>query len=41
MASRVKTGTNVYVEGWVNILSVTEALKAADKAGDLTASRNP
>ena len=29
-------GTNVYVEGWVNILSVTEALKAADKAGDLT-----
>ena len=31
-----ETGTNVYVEGWVNILSVTEALKAADKAGDLT-----
>ncbi|MBT8365716.1 MAG: ABC transporter substrate-binding protein, partial [Deltaproteobacteria bacterium] len=31
-------GTNVYVEGWVNILSVTEALKAADKAGDLTPS---
>jgi branched-chain amino acid transport system substrate-binding protein len=29
-------GTNVYVEGWVNILSVSEALKAADKAGDLT-----
>ncbi len=29
-------GTNVYVEGWVNILSVTEALKTADKAGDLT-----
>ena len=29
-------GTNVYVEGWVNILSVTEALKRADKAGDLT-----
>jgi branched-chain amino acid transport system substrate-binding protein len=31
-----ETGTNVYVEGWVNILSVTEALKNADKAGDLT-----
>jgi len=31
-----ETGTNVYVEGWVNILSVTEALKKADKAGDLT-----
>ncbi|CAB1081158.1 hypothetical protein JY97_05285 [Alkalispirochaeta odontotermitis] len=31
-------GTNVYVEGWVNILSVTEALKNADKAGDLTPS---
>ena len=31
-------GTNVYVEGWVNILSVTEALKMADKAGDLTPS---
>jgi branched-chain amino acid transport system substrate-binding protein len=31
-------GTNVYVEGWVNILSVTEALKLADKAGDLTPS---
>ena len=30
------TGTNVYVEGWVNILSVSEALKTADKAGDLT-----
>ena len=29
-------GTNVYVEGWVNILCVTEALKMADKAGDLT-----
>ena len=29
-------GTNVYVEGWVNILSVTEALKMADKAGELT-----
>lgn len=33
-----ETGTNVYVEGWVNILSVTEALKIADKAGDLTPS---
>jgi len=31
-----ETGTNVYVEGWVNILSVTEAMKTADKAGDLT-----
>ena len=31
-------GTNVYVEGWVNILSVSEALKMADKAGDLTPS---
>ena len=31
-------GTNVYVEGWVNILSVSEALKLADKAGDLTPS---
>jgi len=31
-------GTNVYVEGWVNILAVTEALKMADKAGDLTPS---
>jgi len=31
-----EAGTNVYVEGWVNILSVTEALKMADKAGDLT-----
>ncbi|OGP62918.1 MAG: hypothetical protein A2V65_12115 [Deltaproteobacteria bacterium RBG_13_49_15] len=31
-------GTNVYVEGWVNILSVTEALKIADKAKDLTPS---
>jgi len=29
-------GTNVYVEGWVNILSVSEALKMADKAGELT-----
>jgi len=33
-----ETGTNVYVEGWVNILGVTEALKIADKAGDLTPS---
>lgn len=31
-------GTNVYVEGWVNILGVTEALKMADKGGDLTPS---
>jgi len=29
-------GTNVYVEGWVNILCVGEALKTADKAGNLT-----
>ncbi len=29
-------GTNVYVEGWVNILCVSEALKMADKAGNLT-----
>jgi branched-chain amino acid transport system substrate-binding protein len=29
-------GTNVYVEGWVNILAVAEALKTADKAKDLT-----
>ena len=29
-------GTNVYIEGWVNILSVTEALKIADKEGNLT-----
>jgi len=29
-------GTNVYVEGWVNILCVGEALKMADKAGKLT-----
>lgn len=28
-------GTNVYVEGWVNILTVSEALKMADKAGKL------
>jgi branched-chain amino acid transport system substrate-binding protein len=26
------------VEGWVNILAVSEALKLADKAGDLTPS---
>jgi len=31
-------GTNVYVEGWVNILCVGEALKMADKAGNLTPS---
>ena len=31
-------GTNVYVEGWVNILAVSEAMKMADEAGDLTAS---
>ncbi len=31
-------GTNVYVEGWVNILSVSEALKLADKSGNLTPS---
>jgi branched-chain amino acid transport system substrate-binding protein len=30
------TGTNVYVEGWVNILCTAEALKMADKAGNLT-----
>ncbi len=29
-------GTNVYVEGWVNILCVSEALRKADKAGNLT-----
>ncbi len=29
-------GTNVYVEGWVNILAVTNALRIADKAGKLT-----
>jgi len=28
-------GTNVYVEGWVNILCVAEALKRADSAGKL------
>ncbi|MFC1882421.1 ABC transporter substrate-binding protein, partial [Thermodesulfobacteriota bacterium] len=33
-----ETGTNVYVEGWVNILGVAEALKNADKAGNLTQS---
>ncbi|RTZ95636.1 MAG: hypothetical protein DSY90_12860 [Deltaproteobacteria bacterium] len=31
-----ETGTNVYVEGWVNILVISEALKRADKAGNLT-----
>jgi len=29
-------GTNVYVEGWVNILCVGEALIMAAKAGNLT-----
>jgi len=29
-------GTNVYVEGWVNILCAAEALKMADNAGNLT-----
>jgi len=29
-------GTNVYVEGWVNILCAAEALKIADNAGNLT-----
>ena len=33
-----ETGTNVYVEGWVNILSVSEALRMADKAGKLNPS---
>jgi branched-chain amino acid transport system substrate-binding protein len=33
-----ETGTNVYVEGWVNILCTAEALKMADKAGNLTPS---
>jgi branched-chain amino acid transport system substrate-binding protein len=28
-------GTNVYVEGWVNIICVAEALKRADNAGNL------
>jgi len=31
-----EAGTNVYVEGWVNILCVGEALKRADNAGNLT-----
>jgi branched-chain amino acid transport system substrate-binding protein len=31
-------GTNVYVEGWVNILSVSQALRMADKADDLSPS---
>jgi branched-chain amino acid transport system substrate-binding protein len=31
-----ETGTNVYVEGWVNILVVAEALRRADKAANLT-----
>jgi branched-chain amino acid transport system substrate-binding protein len=30
-----ETGTNVYVEGWVNILCTAAALKMADKAGQL------
>lgn len=29
-------GTNVYVEGWVNVLVAAEALRKADKAGKLT-----
>jgi branched-chain amino acid transport system substrate-binding protein len=29
-------GTNVYVEGWVNILVAAEALRKADKSGNLT-----
>ena len=29
-------GTNVIVEGWVNILCVVEALRMADKAGEIT-----
>lgn len=33
-----ETGTNVYVEGWVNILGVSEALRMADKAGKLNPS---
>ena len=33
-----ETGTNVYVEGWVNILCTGEALKRADKAGNLTSA---
>lgn len=31
-----ETGTNVYVEGWVNILVTAEALRRADEAGNLT-----
>lgn len=31
-----ETGTNVYVEGWVNILVAAEALRRADEAGNLT-----
>ncbi len=31
-----EVGTNVYVEGWVNILAVTHALRMADKTGKLT-----
>ncbi len=30
-----ETGTNVYVEGWVNILVAAEGLRKADKAGKL------
>ncbi|HMK36676.1 MAG TPA: ABC transporter substrate-binding protein [Desulfomonilaceae bacterium] len=30
-----EVGTNVYVEGWVNILVAAEALRMADKAGKL------
>ena len=33
-----ETGTNVYVEGWVNILCTGEALKRADNAGNLTSA---
>jgi branched-chain amino acid transport system substrate-binding protein len=29
-------GTNVYVEGWVNVLVIAEAMRMADKAGKLT-----
>lgn len=29
-------GTNVYVEGWVNVLVIAEAMRQADKAGKLT-----
>jgi branched-chain amino acid transport system substrate-binding protein len=31
-------GTNVYLEGWVNILCTAQALKMADKAGQLNAA---